>query len=483
MARPPSVQITRNPRADASVTFALRARVGGADETVPLGNTAEGWDEARAERARRQLLAKIDLGLWIPGSPRSSPDEEPTFAELATGWLIDRERNPGIRERTTENDRWRLTRYLIPFFGKLRPSQMTPVTIKHYRRHIHEENEHIRAAAEAGAPLRDGTSGLPLRTLSNDSINKTLLTLSAILDEAEDAGWIARNVARGRRTREPIKRRSGDALTADELNVLLEAAIELDRRHKPETLSRARRVRHLRDDAGLRWSEIASRLGIATSTAMYLHTCVESDDASTGPRTAVIATLAFSGLRVSELCALDLQDIDLAPRRIQVRDSKTPAGIRTVDIRPRLLELLSAYPPLAEGTPSQAPAFPTRPGRRRDRNNVRSRVITPVLKHANVLRAERGQPPILTRVTPHTFRRTYTTVMLAAGFDLPYVQDQVGHADPTTTLAVYAKVIRRPDRDAMRTEMRALLGEDRSETDQVPGAAQRRELDVRGTER
>ena len=52
--------------------------------------------------------------------------------------------------------------------------------------------------------------------------------------------------------------------------------------------------------------------------------------------------------------------------------------------------------------------------------------------------------------------------MLAAGFDVPYVQDQVGHLDPTTTLAIYAKVIRRPDRDSLRAEMRALLGEEPS---------------------
>jgi hypothetical protein len=37
--------------------------------------------------------------------------------------------------------------------------------------------------------------------------------------------------------------------------------------------------------------------------------------------------------------------------------------------------------------------------------------------------------------------------MLAAGFDVRYVHDQVGHADPTTTLAIYARVIRRADRD------------------------------------
>lgn len=51
--------------------------------------------------------------------------------------------------------------------------------------------------------------------------------------------------------------------------------------------------------------------------------------------------------------------------------------------------------------------------------------------------------------------------MLAAGFDLPYVQDQVGHLDPKTTLAIYAQVIRRPDRDQLRAEARALFGEDR----------------------
>jgi site-specific recombinase XerD len=62
-------------------------------------------------------------------------------------------------------------------------------------------------------------------------------------------------------------------------------------------------------------------------------------------------------------------------------------------------------------------------------------------------------------VTPHTFRRTYITIMLAAGFDLPYVQDQVGHTHPSTTLGIYAQVVRRPDRDTVRAEMRALLGE------------------------
>jgi hypothetical protein len=61
-------------------------------------------------------------------------------------------------------------------------------------------------------------------------------------------------------------------------------------------------------------------------------------------------------------------------------------------------------------------------------------------------------------VTPHTFRRTYITYAIAAGFDIPYVQAQVGHSDPNVTLAVYAQVMRRPDRDQLRSEIRAPLG-------------------------
>jgi hypothetical protein len=36
--------------------------------------------------------------------------------------------------------------------------------------------------------------------------------------------------------------------------------------------------------------------------------------------------------------------------------------------------------------------------------------------------------------------------MLEAGAPVPYVQDQVGHEDPKTTLSIYAQVLRRRDR-------------------------------------
>jgi len=86
MPRPPGVELRRRARTDGTITYWLRVRVGGADESILLGNTADGWDEARADRARRRLLSKIELGLWRPGETGTDPsaEREPIFPELAT---------------------------------------------------------------------------------------------------------------------------------------------------------------------------------------------------------------------------------------------------------------------------------------------------------------------------------------------------------------------------------------------------------------
>ncbi len=463
MPRPTSVQIIRNTRKDGSTTFGLRVRTGGDDEVVSLGNSGEGRDEVRVDGARKQLLAKIELGLWMPGaaSGQGDPDEEPTFRELATDWLQDRKRNPAIRPRTTELNESQLTRYLVPFFGELLPSQITSQQIKQYRRQLHDDNAQIRARREAGKPLVDPRTAQRLRTLGNESINKTLRTLAQILDDAEDATWIDRNPARGKRAREPHeRRRRSGALDLDEFISLLDAAELIDRaRHSARTLERAEIARALRDDAGLEWKAIAQRLGVAPTTAIYLYGCREHDRSQivVGPRRAVIATLGLAGPRVTELCMLDNQDMDLTKARLFIQDSKTEAGVRDVDIHGRLLSELQLHRAQVRTYGIEKPAFPTRAGTRRDKDNVRRNVVNPVVERANELRVSREQPPIHVHVTPHTFRRTYITHMLAAGHDIPYVQSQVGHEDPSTTLAIYAQLIRRPDREQMRQELRTFL--------------------------
>jgi integrase len=209
----------------------------------------------------------------------------------------------------------------------------------------------------------------------------------------------------------------------------------------------------------MEWKATGKRLKLAPSTAFYLYGCHETDPDTLviGPRRAVIVTLGLAGPRVTELCELDNKDDDLAKARFFIQDSKTEAGLRDVDIHGRLLSELLIHRTQVGSGELDAPAFPTRTGNRRSKDNVRLRIVDPVVAHANEIRASRKQPPIHVHVTPHTFRRTYITYMLAAGHDIPYVQSQVGHLDPTVTLAVYAQLIRRPDREQLRKELRAFL--------------------------
>jgi integrase len=89
------------------------------------------------------------------------------------------------------------------------------------------------------------------------------------------------------------------------------------------------------------------------------------------------------------------------------------------------------------------PAFPTRTGGRRDKDNIRNRVVPPAVQAANRERKAAGLPRIGVAVTPHTLCRTYIS-LLRAGAEVPYVQAQVGHSDAKVTLKIYAHVLKRP---------------------------------------
>jgi hypothetical protein len=70
---------------------------------------------------------------------------------------------------------------------------------------------------------------------------------------------------------------------------------------------------------------------------------------------------------------------------------------------------------------------------------------------------QRGVPEIVDS-TPHTLRRTYISLLLAAGCDPAYVQQQVGHTDPTLTLRIYQQLLKRKRREEYRTRVNELLG-------------------------
>jgi integrase len=172
-----------------------------------------------------------------------------------------------------------------------------------------------------------------------------------------------------------------------------------------------------------------------------------------------------SGLRNTELCRVDVRDVDFAHRHINVEDTKTEAGIRKVDLSPMLLDDLLAWRASLTDPAPASPFFPTRTGRRRTKDNINARVLRPAVRGANERRERRGLPPLPKQVTAHTLRRTYISMMFAAGAEIPYVMAQVGHDDSAVTLQIYARVLKRRDRDDIgRAFDSLLLGRDEPDT-------------------
>jgi integrase len=482
MGRPATGQIRTNVRKDGSTLYSARVWAYGSRHTIKFGTDREGWTRERVEAKLADIQALIKLGLWeLPGQ-QPAEEAEPTFHEIASNWLAMRAAE-GLAERTVEDYRWRLVRHLLPFFAQYPMSQIDVRLVERFKRDKLREREEILAATAAGTALRD-VHGRARRPLSNKSINKLLELVAQILDDASEtvlnddrrASWS--NPARGRRRRLRVSRKPRSFLEADELESLIEAAGDLDRlRWKEGREQLAHEIHRLRNDKKWPWKRIARSLEVAESTAIYLYRRLEDPPAQTTlMRRAIVATLGCSGLRNTELCDLDWVDLVFAHRKIRVADSKTPAGVREVAMTPRLLEELLAYRATIGDVRQGAPAFPTGRGTRRDKDNVNARVLKPALRRAGELREERGLPPLPPGVTVHTLRRTYVSLMLAAGADLRWVQGQVGHEDAKMTLEVYTQVLQRKDRELYTEAF------DRLMADAIPLAANQRMTAESGTE-
>src|SRR5580700_10472657 len=140
---------------------------------------------------------------------------------------------------------------------------------------------------------------------------------------------------------------------------------------------------------------------------------------------AALTTAYGAGLRVSEVAALKVGDID--SRRMVIRVEHGKGGKdRYVMLSPPLLAILRAYWRLAK------PAHWLFPGRDRDRP-----VSTATLQAACRVAAQ--EAGLDKAVTVHTLRHSFATHLLEAGTDIRIIQVLLGHARLSTT-ARYTQV-------------------------------------------
>lgn len=133
---------------------------------------------------------------------------------------------------------------------------------------------------------------------------------------------------------------------------------------------------------------------------------------------AVLELLYGSGLRVSELCSLDVDHLDLGASAVVVwgkggKQRRVPMSEPSCEALRRWLELRAEVLPAEEG--------PTLFG------NERGKRLTP----RDVRRLLDRRSPVPTH--PHALRHTYATHLLDGGADLRAVQELLGHADVATT--------------------------------------------------
>ena len=184
-----------------------------------------------------------------------------------------------------------------------------------------------------------------------------------------------------------------------------------------------------------RWRTLPSVLTVAEIDRLL---AAPNTDEPLAIRDRAILEFAYAtGVRVSELVALKLQDVmfEDGVARVFGKGAKE----RLVPVGRRALGAVSLY------AREIRPTLDRGKGRGILFLNARGTPLSRVGAWG-VIKATARRAGLAKRVTPHTLRHTFATHLLEGGADLRAVQEMLGHADLATT-QLYTHV----DRDYLRT--------------------------------
>jgi integrase len=150
----------------------------------------------------------------------------------------------------------------------------------------------------------------------------------------------------------------------------------------------------------------------------------------------ILAYMVGTGVRISEALDQRAEDVDLKAAVVHVRGTKTAASDRVIPMPAWLVKRLRMRGRTTGYLfPSPGLSDQSKP---RDRRNV-ARMMRTVLDEAGFDWA-----------TPHSLRRSVATFILEAGEPVTVAQAQLGHADASMTLRVYAAKRAEPSKAAAK---------------------------------
>jgi len=150
----------------------------------------------------------------------------------------------------------------------------------------------------------------------------------------------------------------------------------------------------------------------------------------------IIGLLWSTGLRSSELCELDRQDIDLREGSLMVRKGKGGKQ-RQVFFNKKMLEMLTHYWVMFPGD-ADTPLFHAFS---KNGSNKKKHARLSQSRLGEIVRKRSKTAGIIKKVSPLTFRHTFATHMYEAGVTMKDIKEMLGHDDETeTTIYVHISI-------------------------------------------
>lgn len=143
---------------------------------------------------------------------------------------------------------------------------------------------------------------------------------------------------------------------------------------------------------------------------------------------AILTTLFSTGMRVSELCSLDRDEIDLRGGELSIRGkgSKIRLVFLSDETKKNIKEYISKRPDVDVALFIRIP----RSGKFSRDSDLRltPRSVQRIIKKYSIRAGIFGK-----KISPHTLRHSFATDLLRNGADIRSVQAMLGHASVTTT--------------------------------------------------
>ena len=337
------------------------------------------------------------LGVDIRGGKHVAPSQSITVAVAAENWLAECAVR-GLETSTIDTNRVHANKHIVPILGDTKLSMMTTKTVKWFQDELRQ------------------------RGVSPVMIRKVRASLSSIVSEAQDAGYVAHNCVKAAKRSEGNKRKKllvgEDIPTATEIKRIINAA-------------------------------------------------------SDNYRTLLLVT-AMTGMRASEVRGLRWSDVNLKAGEIYVRQRadkggrigspKSSAGTRTIPLPGYVVQALKDWQPsvvnLASGTPDGL-VFPNPKGKPLSLSSIIRVGLIPAVRRAGLLvpvsdRKRGAKEFCVNGMIPkyagmHALRHFYASWCINrvedGGLELPakVVSERLGHSNISMTLNIYTHLFPRGD--------------------------------------